>query len=88
MAFGKQEGVSYSKLLYWRRSLGEEAAKEKTSGAISGELVPVHVVSDTKATAPQTDSFEVWLANGVALNVAAGFDEAELLRLVSVLSAC
>ena len=83
MAFGKQEGVSYSRLLYWRRKFrGEDP------GADTAELVPVHIVSDPPATEARPQPFEVWLANGVALNIAAGFDEHELRRLVDVLSTC
>jgi len=83
MAFGKQEGVAYSKLLYWRRKFrGDEP------GANATELIPVRIVADPPATEDRSQPFEVWLANGVALNIAAGFDERELRRLVDVLSTC
>ena len=93
MAFGKKEGVSYSKLLYWRRKLGVGVAGRKRSGANarvapSAAVVPVRVVPDSKPTAPRAATFEVWLSNGVCLDVAPGFDEAELRRLVGVLHSC
>ena len=83
MAFGKKEGVSYSRLLYWRRKF-----RGKDPSANAAELVPVHIVSDPAVTEARSQPFEVWLANGVALNIAAGFDEHELRRLVDVLSTC
>ena len=36
----------------------------------------------------KSKGFEVWLANGVSLEVPAGLDEGELQRLVGVLSGC
>ena len=83
MAFGKQEGVAYSKLLYCRRKFrGDEPSADAT------ELVPVRIVTEPPAVESQSQPFEVWLANGVALNIAAGFDDRELRRLVDVLSTC
>ena len=52
------------------------------------ELVPVQIVADLPERPLESQPFEIWLANGVALNIAAGFDEHELRRLVDVLSAC
>jgi len=83
MAYSRQSAVSYQKLLYWRSKLGATTSPKKTR-ATNDTLVPVRVVADAAAQAP----FEVWLANGVALNVTTGFDERELRRLIGVLSAC
>ena len=85
MAFGKQEGVSYAKLLYWRRKF------ERETGAAQGEaveLVPVEVIADGQLRESQPKKLEVWLANGVALDVPVGFDGDELRRLVDVLGSC
>jgi hypothetical protein len=82
-AFGKREGVPYSKLLYWRRKFRSEDTPPPAP-----DLIPIHVIPDASAPAARPEPFEVWLANGVALNIAAGFDEHELRRLVDVLSTC
>ena len=87
LAFGKQEGITYSKLIYWRRRFQEEESAGKQRRARrSGALVPVSVVPDPAPSAPKT--IEVWLHNGVSLEVPFGFDESELRRLVGVLSTC
>ena len=91
MAFGKTEGVPYSRLLYWRRKLGDGVATRKASAVKSiadAELVPVRIVPDSNPADSRPVAFEVWLSNGVSLNVGAGFDESELRRLVGVLSSC
>lgn len=84
-AFGKQEGVAYSKLLYWRRKLGTDESPAAPAKSVP-DFAPVRIVPESMAAPSQP--FEVWLANGVALNIAAGFDEHELRRLVDVLSEC
>ncbi len=86
-AFGKLEGVAYAKLLYWRRKLGDDAARRKapSKAAASVLLAPVKVVPDP---VPCAEKFEVWLTNGLSLDVAHGFDESELRRLVGVLLSC
>ena len=91
MAFGKQEGVSYAKLLYWRRKFdGEKTGAVSQTKMAEPELVPITVVPDksTVASTSAPEKFEVWLANGVALDVVAGFDATELRRLVGVLLSC
>ena len=88
LAYAKQSTVSYQRLLYWRSKLnGDHKVKAKSTGS-TAKLVPVRVVADATLTAAVQEPFEVWLANGVALNVTAGFDERELRRLIDVLSAC
>ena len=87
MAFGKAEGLSYKMLLYWRRKLGDEAQRgRKPSG--SAELLPVRIVPDSPPVESSHEKFEVWLSNGISLDVSAGFDEHELKRLVGALLTC
>ena len=90
MAFGKTEGVPYSRLLYWRRKLDDGVARRRAPRVKpdAHELVPVRVVPDSNPADSGPEPFEVWLSNGVSLNVSAGFDEGELRRLVGVLSGC
>jgi hypothetical protein len=90
MTFGRQERVSYSKLVYWRRKLEGPSSSRRKSPATGQipELVPVEVVADAKPKRPGFSKFEVLLANGVSLEVASGFDERELRRLVRVLQSC
>ena len=86
-AFGKREGITYSKLIYWRRRFREEESGDhwrKDQGASA--FAPVNVVPDAPQIA--VNAIAVWLANGVSLEVPAGFDEGELRRLVGILSAC
>ena len=82
-AFGEREGVSYSKLQYWRRKL-----RDCERGQKKAELAPIRVVPEAREPDPEPQVFEVCLANGVGLGVPAGFDEGELQRLIGVLSAC
>ena len=88
-AFGIQEGVAYAKLLYWKKKFEEETLSSKVEpGAV--ELVPCHVVpeSDTGTGDPPQTTYEVWLSNGLCLDVPSGFNEQELRRLLQVLSSC
>jgi len=85
MAFGRQEGVSYAKLLYWRRKLGDEA---RSAISTAPEFVAVEVVPDGPPTQADSSKFEVWLSNGIGLDVPSGFDEGELRRLVGALQSC
>jgi len=89
-AFGKQEGVAYAKLLYWRRKLGDDVARRKAPPrtVASVSLAPVQVVPDSRPIATHPERYEVWLTNGLSLDVAPGFDENELRRLVGVLLSC
>jgi len=85
MAFGRQEGVSYAKLLYWRRKFGDEAVS--TAGA-APKFVAVKVVADQQPQHADPGKFEVWLSNGIGIDVPSGFDEAELRRLVGAIQSC
>jgi len=90
MAFAKAEGVSYQKLLYWRSKLGDEARRKVATSKPKGssKVIPVRVVPDLPPVESSSDNFEVWLTNGISLDVAHGFDEHELRRLVGVLLTC
>jgi len=91
MAFGKAEGVSYAKLLYWRRKFGEEiggSVQPAAKSSTADRFVPLQVAAESGSAEPRAEKFEVWLSNGVSVEVPSGFDEAELRRLVGVLAAC
>ena len=87
-AFGRREGVSYTTLQYWRRKFRDEA--EEVRGRSEGKPVwaRVDVVPDPVPDEVRSTGFDVWLANGVTLEVPHDFDEDELRRLVGVLSSC
>ena len=88
MAFGKREGVSYTKLLYWRRKFDDEAGQGSPAAAEKPlDLVQVKV-TDANRDSVAPAKFEVWFPNGVWLDIAPGFDEEELRRLVGVLQSC
>jgi hypothetical protein len=85
-AFAAREGISYTTMQYWRRRLG--GGRKKTAERQKPVVLsPVRVVPDTPVPA-ERKGFEVWLSNGVSIEVPAGFDEGELQRLVGVLSGC
>ena len=84
LAFGRQEGVPYSRLLYWKKKLAGEASNQ-----LDGALVPIEVAAASSTTASATVAkIEVWLPNGIGLEVGAEFDEEELRRLIGVLQSC
>ena len=88
LAFSKREGLSYSKLQYWGRKF---RSGDDSSGRAEPpvELTRVRVVPDvTPSNGASPPVLAVWLGNGIALEVPAGFDAVELERLVNVLSAC
>ena len=84
LAFSKGEGLSYSKLQYWAGKLGER----KATGKKAVELAPVRLVPEEGVEAAKREPLSVWLSNGIALEIPAGFDEGELRRLVAVLATC
>ncbi len=90
--YGAQNGISYSRLVYWRRKLRGGTARRKKAASkgtnASAELVPVRVVPDGKPSSPSPAQFTAWLANGVSIDVPAGFDEKELRSLVDILTSC
>jgi hypothetical protein len=81
--FGARHGVSKHAMGWWRWELKrrEQAA---ASGAPRGAIRLVEIARvGTGAT-----SFEVRLANGVAVDVPAGFDRHALTELLAVLRTC
>ncbi len=90
--FGQKEGISYSKLVYWRQKLRGGKAGAKRTASIPAkpatDLVPVQVVPDEAPSNPSPAPFSVWLGNGVAVDVPTGFDERDLRRLVDLLTSC
>jgi len=88
-AFGEREQIPYTTLQYWRRRFrGGPARKQVLQAPCAVALTPVRVVPDAAAGGSRSERFEVWLTNGISLEVAVGFDEGELRRLVSALTAC
>lgn len=90
--FGLKEGISYSRLVYWRRKLRPGTTKSKkvaaTKPRAKADLVPVKVVSDETPSSPDASQLTAWLPNGVSIDVPSGFDQQELRRLVDVLVSC
>ncbi len=89
-AFGEREQISYTTLQYWRRKLRDEGKVKKPLRRVVDPAVldPVRVVPDPTPVDPRPQRFEVWLSNGVSLEVPADFDELGLRRLIGVLSSC
>jgi len=89
-AFGERESISYSTLQYWRRKLSGKESEKRPSheAAVATPLAPVRVIPDPTPVDSRPERFDVWLANGVSVEVPTGFDELELRRLVGVLSTC
>ena len=82
-AFGEREGISYTTLQYWRRKLSG-----KMTSPVPAALARVRVVPDAPEVERRSSAFDVWLSNGISVEVPAGFDERELRRLVEVLATC
>ena len=89
-AFGEREQIPYTTLQYWRRKLRDGASVKKPLLRVPGPavLAPVRVVPDPTPVDPRPQRFEVWLSNGVSLEVPPDFDELGLRRLIGVLSSC
>ncbi len=86
MACGRQTGVAYSRLLYWRKKFEGRSKRAEPREVEFQELVPVTLAREAQpAPAPH---FEVRLQNGIAVGVADGFEGPELERLVAILRAC
>jgi hypothetical protein len=81
--FAAQHGVSKHALGWWRWEL-KRRKQAAASGAQRGAIRLVEIARvGTGAT-----SFEVRLANGVAVHVPTGFDRHALTELLAVLRAC
>jgi len=82
-AFAKRRGISAWTIYDWRRRFGGSRRRARRT-VTKSTLIPVRV--DTGATSAVSFAIEL---NGVVVRVPAGFDEAELVRLVRALgSAC
>ncbi len=78
--FTKREGISV-RTFYRMRATADQPAKGDPC------IVPVVIRSaSTPASAAPASPFEVELASGMKIRVGAGFDAAELVRLVEVLA--
>ena len=86
LAFGKAEGISYTTLQYWRRKFRDSPGATEATSESPG-WAEVRVVPDAVSAEIPT-GYEVWLPNGISLEVRIGFDAVELRRLVEVLTAC
>ncbi len=75
-AFCAQHGLASASFYRWRHVLQRRATEQPA-------FVPVQVVADTPP--PQASALELVLADGRAVRVAPGFDEATLRRLLAVL---
>lgn len=73
-AFAKRERVSVRSLYRWRGLFGQEP-----------EFAPVVVRPATSSPVCSSEPFVIDLCGGRSIRVAAGFDAAELARLVTVL---
>ena len=82
-AFGKQEGLSYSKLMYWRKRFRDEGIQPTVAPVL--DLARIEVIPEK---GPANDLVSVWLPNGVSLEVSTGVDREGLRHLVEVLSSC
>jgi len=77
-AFAEMRGIVPATLYWWRARLGRRARSE---------LVPVDVVDgiDTLGRGAAPSCFELQVDPSTTLRIPAGFDEAELRRLLRVL---
>jgi hypothetical protein len=80
-AFARERGLETWRLYEARRKAGDGGPRRKRRRAV--ELAPVEVRVPSPA-AP----LELALASGHVLRIPAGFDEAELRRLLGVLTGC
>jgi len=77
-AFARRERVSIRQLRRWRELFEGESAQDL-------RLVPVVIRESDDDQRPTTASFVVDLPGGASVRVTAGFDAAELRRLVETL---
>jgi transposase-like protein len=78
--FAAQAGIGYSTLTRWLRQAGEPAPAAQKRG----EFVPV---PNLLASAPVVPAYRLCWANGLNLELARGFDAAELERLLQLVRA-
>ena len=80
-AFARERGLETWRLYEARRKAGGGGPRRKRRHAV--ELAPVEVRAATPAS-----PLELALSSGHLLRIPAGFDEAELRRLLGVLAGC
>ena len=78
-SFADRRGITESTIWYWRRRLRERDVER--DGNVT--FAPVRI-----SPSERSSDFEVTLAGGHRVSVPAGFDEAELSRLIEVLESC
>ena len=76
--FAACRGLSASTIYWWRSRLRRE-------GRSVAELVPVEV---TEAPVAASTAIELVVGNDIVLRLPRGFDEADLRRVLSVVSRC
>ena len=84
--FAAREGLKAGSLSFWKWKLGQGGRRQGGATPVS----PLKFVELTTSASPPAASaapapFEIVLLSGRAVRVPAGFDGAELLRLVTVL---
>ena len=79
-AFGLQESVPYTRLMYWRRRLREDDApsRERLS------FVELEFSGTESAESGSYGEYELLLPNGVSVRVGSGFDATEVRELVTI----
>jgi transposase len=82
-AFAARERLAAKSLVWWRWKL---RASPLAPTALPLDFLPVRVVSTATARASMTGPIEVVLPNGRIVRVPAGFDEADLERVLAVAS--
>lgn len=80
-AFAAREGLSAQALRYWRHRFAEEPEVEFAPVKVVEPVVP-------RSAASEAPVFDVRFGDSTGIGVPAGFDEAELRRLISVVRSC
>lgn len=87
--FANRIGVNAVTLYAWRRRLAGSASRKRSRRTAAG-LVQVRVVADEQPAQPATAAapLVVRIGRNRGIEVPAGFDAAELARLIGVLESC
>jgi hypothetical protein len=83
--FAEREGLKAGSLSFWKWKLGRDRGQNQRGVAAQAEPVQLIELRTETAARPATEPFEVELRSGRRVRVTAGFDAAELARLVVVL---
>lgn len=83
--FAEREGLKAGTLSFWKWKMGQERCRRESSASMEA----VKFIELTAAPAPtptgKAPAFEVQLRSGRSVRVTAGFDAAELARLLAVI---